>query len=133
MTYKLMIEQKPVFLHATVTGWNSRENVIGYLEEILHECIARKCCRVLIEERLEGPRLGTLNVFEIASEGSHRVLGVLKSIAVVDVNAEGDLMQFAENVAVNRSLPVKVFPTIADAEKWLVEKKREASQPIRKK
>jgi|GEM_PF-6219226 len=41
MTYKLMIEQKPVFLHATVTGWNSRENVIGYLEEIIHECKAR--------------------------------------------------------------------------------------------
>ena len=128
MTYNLMIEQKPVFLHATVTGRNSKENVIGYLEEILHECLVRNCFRVLIEERLEGPRLGTFNVFEIASEGSHRVSGLLKSIAFVDVNAEGDLMHFAETVAVNRSLPVKVFPTVADAEKWLVEKAREASQ-----
>ena len=59
MTYKLMIEQKPVFLHATVTGRNSKKNVASYLEEILHECLVRKCFRVLIEERLEGPRLGT--------------------------------------------------------------------------
>jgi hypothetical protein len=37
MTYKLIIEQNPVFLHATVTGRNSKENVAGYLEKILHD------------------------------------------------------------------------------------------------
>jgi hypothetical protein len=30
-------------------------------------------------------------------------------------------MKFAETVAVNRGLPVKVFSTVSDAEKWLVE------------
>lgn len=29
-------------------------------------------------------------------------------------------MHFAETVAVNRSLPVAVFATVADAEKWLL-------------
>ena len=70
MIYELTIDQKPTYLHAIVTGRNSRENVARYLEEILHECIARRYFRVLIEERLEGPRLGTLDVFEIVSEGS---------------------------------------------------------------
>jgi hypothetical protein len=56
MTYKLTIDQKPTHLHAIVTGCNGRENVARYLEEIRHECIARRCFRVLIEERLEGPR-----------------------------------------------------------------------------
>jgi hypothetical protein len=56
MTYKLTIDQKPTYLHAIVTGCNGRENVARYLEEIRHECIARRCFRVLIEERLEGPR-----------------------------------------------------------------------------
>jgi hypothetical protein len=129
MEYKLTIEQKPAYLHAIVSGRNSRENVASYLEEILRECAARKCTRVLIEERLEGPRLGTLDVFEIASEGSLRTFGILKSIAYVDVNAEGGLMHFAETVAVNRSVPVRVFPTVAEGEKWLVEKEREDSQP----
>jgi hypothetical protein len=120
MTYKLTIEQKPTYLHAVVTGLNSKENVARYLEEVLNECKARNCSRLLIEERLEGPRLGTLDVFEIASEGSMRAFGMLTAIAYVDINAKGDLMHFAETVAVNRALPVVVFSSVADAEKWLM-------------
>jgi hypothetical protein len=74
---------------------------------------------VLIEKRLEGPRLGTMDVFQIASEGSSRARGFFKAIAYVDVNAEDDLMKFAETVAVNRALPVRVFSSVSDAEKWL--------------
>lgn len=129
MTYELTIDQKPTYLHAIVTGHNSKENVARYLEEISHECISRRCFRVLIEERLEGPRLGTLEVFEIASEGSRRAFGMIKAMAYVDVNAEGDLMQFAETVAVNRMLPVTVFSTVADAEKWLRDAERGGAEP----
>jgi hypothetical protein len=120
MTYALTIDQKPTYLHAIVTGRNSRENVQRYLEEVLQECIAHGCFRVLIEERLEGPRLGTLEVFEIVARGSSRAFGILQAIAYVDVNAEGDLMQFAETVAVNRALPMTVFSTVAEAETWLL-------------
>ena len=129
MTYNLTVEHNPAYLHAIVTGRNTRENVVRYLEEICRECTARNCYRVLIEERLEGERLGTLDVFEIASQGSSRAFGLLKSIAYVDVNAEGGLMQFAETVAVNRLVPVKVFAKVADAEAWLLEKDREGTQP----
>jgi hypothetical protein len=128
VTYKLTISQKPTYLHAIVTGWNSRENVARYLEEILHECTARSCFRVLIEERLEGPRLEMMDVFRIASEGSNPARGIFKAIAYVDVNAEGDLMQFAETVAVNRALPVAVFSTVAGAEKWLLNMEREGTE-----
>jgi hypothetical protein len=121
MTYTLTINPKPTYLHAIVTGLNSRENVEGYLQEILLECTSRSCNRVLIEERLEGPRLGMLEVFNIASEGSIRALGMFKAIAYVDVNAGNDLMQFAETVSTNRGLRVKVFSTVAEAEKWLLD------------
>jgi hypothetical protein len=120
MTYELTIDQKPAYLHAIVRGPNSVENVAGYVEEIRRECTARGCFRVLIEERLEGPRLGTPDVFQIASAGSGSARGVFQAIAYVDVNAESRLMQFAETVAVNRGLPVAVFSTVADAEKWLL-------------
>ena len=30
-------------------------------------------------------------------------------------------MQFAEDVAVNRAVPVRVFATVAEAERWLDE------------
>jgi hypothetical protein len=129
MTYIITIDQKPAYLHVIVTGQNSRENVARYLEETLRECMARSCFRVLIEERLDGPRLGTLDVFEIASEESSKAEGLLKAIAYVDVNAEGNLMQFAETVAVNRGLPVVVFSTVADAEKWLLSEDRGGTEP----
>ena len=131
MTYELTIDQKPTYLHAIVTGRNSRENVARYLEEIRNECRARRCFSVLIEERLEGRRLGTLEVFKIVSEGSLRAVGIFKAIAFVDVNAAGDLMQFAETVAVNRALPVAVFSTVADAEQWLLDEDRGGAEPRR--
>ncbi|HZV54004.1 MAG TPA: hypothetical protein VFF82_03605 [Rhodocyclaceae bacterium] len=119
MPYELTIIQERTYLHATVRGLNTSENVRHYLEEIIRECAARNCNRVLVEERLEGPRLDTIDVFQIVSEESGRVIGRLAAMAYVDMNASGDLMRFAETVAVNRGLPVKVFQSVGDAEKWL--------------
>jgi hypothetical protein len=124
MAYKLTIDQKPTYLHAIVTGWNSKETVVRYLEELMRECTARNCFRVLIEEHLEGPRLGTMEVFDVAIDGSKRYGRILKAMAIVDVNSEGNLMRFAETVAINRGLPVAVFSTVADAERWLFDKDR---------
>jgi hypothetical protein len=120
VTYQLAISAKPTYLHVVVTGENSRDTVARYMDEVMQECHARNCPRVLIEERLQGPRLGTLDVFSLAAGGSMRYMGALKSLAYVDVNASGDTMQFAENVAVNRGFPVRVFTTVEAAEKWLL-------------
>jgi CO dehydrogenase/acetyl-CoA synthase gamma subunit (corrinoid Fe-S protein) len=121
VSYSLTFTQKPTYLHAVVTGSNTKENVTHYLEEIHRECTARRSSKLLIEERLVGPRLGTVDVFQIAVEGSRRAQGKFKAIAFVDVNAQGDLMKFSETVATNRGLPVKVFASVADAEKWLLD------------
>jgi len=124
MSYKLTILEKPTYLHAIVTGENTKENVARYLEEILRECKARNCFQILIEEHLEGPRLGTTDVFQIAAIGSDHAQGRFKVIAYVDANADGKLMKFAETVAVNRGVPVRIFPSVSDAEKWLLEQDR---------
>ena len=119
MTYTLTIEQKLEYLHAVVTGRNTRENVERYMEQVFRECQARGCSKLLVEERLDGPRLGALEVFEVVSGGASRFVGVATAIAYVDVNAVGDMMNFAEDVAVNRAMPVRVFPNVEDAERWL--------------
>ena len=119
MSYQLTVTDKKDYLHAVVTGQNTRENVMNYLEDVLRECVSRNCSRVLIEERLEGPRLGTMDVFDIAAEGSRNARGKLQASAYVDVNVKGDLMWFGEQVAVNRGLPIAVFSTVAAAEEWL--------------
>lgn len=124
MTYQLTINRESDYLHAIVTGQNSQQNVALYLDEIMQERKATDCYRILIEERLEGPRLEALDIFDVVSEGSSRVMGLLSAVAFVDVNAEGDLMQFAETVAVNRALPVRYFSTVTKARKWLVDQAR---------
>jgi hypothetical protein len=120
MSYVLRIEPRPNYLHAVVTGRNTRHNVLRYIEDLLRECEARGCWYVLVEERLEGPRLGTMDVFEIASQRGRPLGSNVRGVAYVDVNASGDLMKFAEDVAVNRGYPVRVFSTVDAAEKWLV-------------
>ena len=119
MAFTVTITQKPTYLHAVISGENSAENVRSYLQQIQRECQARKCPRVLVEERLEGPRLGIVDVYRIVSEQTVRALGQIEVIAYVDVNAEGDLMKFAEDVAVNRHLRVAVFSSVPDAELWM--------------
>ena len=127
MDYTLTIHEKPIYLHAVVMGQNSRQTVQKYLQELHTHCIARSCFRVLLEERLEGPRLGMMDVFSIASEASIDAAGTFKALAYVDVNGQGDLMQFAETVATNRRMPVVVFSNVADAEQWLLSEDREGS------
>ena len=119
MSYELTIEHKADYLHFIVRGRNTTDNVTRYMQEVIHECAARKCFRVLIEERLEGPRLGTMEVFSMVTSGAKRYQGMLEALAFVDLNAEGGVMRFAEDVAVNRGIPVRVFRTLDGAQQWL--------------
>ena len=120
MTYHLTITQKSAYLHAIVTGEHSKSNVVGFLRDVLRECVNRQCFKVLIEERLEGPSLGLLEVFEIVLGGNIETSGKLKAIAYIDVNADASLMKFVEDVAVNRAMPLRIFQTVPEAEKWLL-------------
>jgi hypothetical protein len=119
VAYQLKIEQKTGFLHCTVTGSNTPTVVRAYMQEIMQESAARGCPRLLIEEHLEGPRLGTMEVFALVTSGAKLFHGLLDALAFVDVNAEADVMRFAEDLAVNRGIPVKVFRTVEGAEQWL--------------
>ena len=120
MAYQLKIEQKPGYLHFKVTGRNTADNVARYMQEVMQECTARRCPRVLIEENLEGARLGTMEVFTMVTAGAKRYHGMLEALAFVDLNSEGGVMRFAEDVAVNRGIPVRVFRTVEGAENWLL-------------
>lgn len=124
MSYQLTITEKPGYLHCIVTGRNTLENVAAYLQELARECETRNCFRVLIEEHLIGRRLETWDVYQVVTEGSARNLARFQAMAYVDVNAEGELMKFAETVASNRGLPMTVFATVPEAENWLTSKGR---------
>ena len=122
MSFEMTLTEKPGYLHAVVTGQNTLENVMLYLQELHQECAARGINRVLIEERLTGRRLETWDVYQIAAEGSQKGAGKFEAVAYVDVNASGELMKFAETVANNRGIPMNLFSNVADAEAWLKKK-----------
>ena len=119
MAYEITFDRQPQFLRATITGENSADSVSRYMQDIVQECERQDCFRVLIDERLEGPRLGADDVFVVASEGAMSAMGVFQAIAYVDEQM-GDMSQFAETVAINRGMPVKAFLDVAAAEQWLL-------------
>ena len=119
MAFDLKFAEKARYLHAVVTGDNTKDDVVGYLHALMHECRLRGTTRLLIEERLTGPRLGPVDVFDIAAQGSTEAAGIVQAIAFIDVHAVGETMKFAENVAVNRGLPIRMFAAVVDAEAWL--------------
>jgi hypothetical protein len=128
LTYELTIVQKPGYLHGTVTGQNSRENVAEYLRQGLRECVSRGYTHALIEAHLQGPRLPLWDIFEIAAEHSKLDMGVFKAIAYVDARAPAALLTFIQHVTGNRGLPLGVFNSVAAAEQWLAARIDEDSQ-----
>jgi hypothetical protein len=121
--YQIQIEDRGTYLHARVTGRNTREAIRGYLDELNARCASSGHTAVLIEEALEGPSLPMLEIFKIASDVYGQRRPVARSIAFVDVNPEHCRrnMKFAEDVAVNRGVNIRVFGRLEDAEKWLAE------------
>jgi hypothetical protein len=127
MDLRIEYEDRRDYLKVTVAGTNSREAVMAYFADLREECLRRHRSRVLIEERLDGPRLDVMDVFTIASEGSINALGEFDAIAYVD-SRMGSMAEFAETVAVNRGMPVAIFNNVDDAERWLLEQKSGVGQ-----
>jgi len=126
MSYEITFSQRSDYVHATVTGTNSRETVFNYMADVLAECKKLDCFRVLIEERLEGPRLQAMEVFSISSEGSMEVLGIFDAIAYVDEQM-GEMRHFVGTVAINRGRPIGAFATVPEAEAWLARRRADVN------
>jgi len=120
MDYSIAIEQRDKYLYVRVRGDNVPATIMRYLKEAYEACRDTQCPNVLIEENLDGPTLGVLEVFEVVSKNSH-VFPVVQRVACVDVNPAHDpaRMKFAETVAVNRGLNVRNFATLSEAVTWI--------------
>lgn len=121
MPYSLTVEPKTNYLRVSVQGTNTPENVMNYLAEVRAKCLELNFTSVLIEENLQGPGLNIVDIFEVVNKASTRTYSLPLHIAYIDVNPDHEKrrMDFAESVAVNRGVDVKIFSSIAEAEKWL--------------
>jgi len=119
--YRLTIAVKPTYVHAKVEGARTPENAARFLREAHEACISAGRTAVLMEMHLSGPSLGTINIFHVISQASPRG-AMLRRIGYVDTfEGEPDAPRFAETVAKNRGVNVRLFEDLASADRWLSE------------
>lgn len=119
MSYLLTITEHPSFLHAKVTGTNNAENALRFLEEAYAACMQRGQSAVLLEMDLSGPSLESASIFRVIAQRSADG-AKLRKIAYVDKSERGpEKVKFAETVAINRGVNVRLFPDVESATRWL--------------
>ena len=123
-TYSVQIEQKKGYLHARITGENTPEVTRAYVVDLIDACRKAKCSAILVEENLEGPRMGAGELYAIVHDLHEQFRSAIERAAFVDVNPmrSNENMRFVENASFNRGASVAGFPTVAQAEAWLRER-----------
>ena len=119
MSYTLSIDKKGSYLHAVVRGTNDRETILAYFQEVRAACQKRDCYRVLIEERLEGPRFPPEILLPLMAEVVATAGATFEQLAYVDVMAVTDNVLRLASQVVQKGARVGVFDTVAEAEAWL--------------
>ena len=121
MAYQLTIEERPTYVYARVDGDLTPANALRFLEEAHAACVRFGRTDVLLDMQLHGPNLSTTNIYEVISQ---RALpgSTLRKIAYVPYGGgDPSMAHFAETVAINRGVNVRLFATVAAAEQWLLE------------
>ena len=121
-SFNITVMAEGNFLHVSVTGKNTVENVRHYLEEIYKTCAERGFSAVLIEENLSGPSLPPAEAYKIVTKASALTSPILNKIAYVDINPEHlpSIADLGETVARDRGANVRVFRDVGEAEEWLL-------------
>ena len=118
MPYDLQITQRPKYLHALGTGERTVPNAMRFLKDAYDACLKARLQRLLLEMNFSGPSLDTFAVYQIISARSPEG-AMLSRIAYVEASPEEEKAEFAETVALNRSVNVRLFPDVASAAAWL--------------
>jgi len=117
--YKLTTEERQGYLYAKMTSErDSFETTMAAVMEVAGLCAARKATRLLVEHDMPG-QLSTLDVYKMAAQLPKLFHGV--DVAFVIHRSEvPDNPQFLENVARNLGATGRLFPTVEEAEAWLL-------------
>jgi hypothetical protein len=104
-----------------VDGELTPANALRFLEDAHAACVKSGRTAVLLDMQLRGPNMPTTSVYEVisqrAADGSK-----LRKIAYVPYDSgDPSMAHFAETVAINRGVNVRIFESVAAAEGWLSE------------
>jgi hypothetical protein len=117
--YELKVEVRPDYLHATAAGDRTADNVFRFLRESYAACVESEKSRLLLEMRLTGSRLGTLGIYRVISDRSADGARLRRIAYVEDPLDNVEEARFAETVAVNRAVNVRLFTDVSEAARWL--------------
>lgn len=119
--YELTLEERPAYLHARVVGPRTPENALRYLEEVYAACLRTGLSQVLLEMAFSGPSLGPSGILRVVSERSADGAR-LRKVAYVEASMDGQQRaRFAETVAINRAVNLRLFESVGEAARWLEE------------
>jgi len=116
--YRMEVALHETYLHATVYGAHTPENALRFLRDVHEACVANRKDSVLLDMRFDGPTMGTSSIFSVVQERSS--MGrELRRIAYVDAARDPEKTKFAETVARNRGVNVRLFGSVEEAKQWL--------------
>jgi hypothetical protein len=117
----ISIEYTGNIIICRVNGSNSEANVIRYLNDVHHAMEEHRCGKVLVVENLSGPGLGLVTMYHIIRAAKKTILSLPHAIAYIDMNPEHDhrSLKFAETVALNRFINIRLFSDTTEAAQWL--------------
>ena len=119
MEYQIGIEAHPTYLVVTAWGDHTIANASRFLREAHEACVAHGVDCVVLDFRLEGPSLGPAGIFAVTA-GQADAGKKLKRIAYVDATSrEESRKRFAETVAFNRGVNVRLFGNLDEAKRWM--------------
>ena len=116
---QVSIEGKPTYRHTKVVGPRTPGNAIRYLEEVYAACLRTGQLQVLLEMAFSGPSMGPSGILRVVSERSADGAR-LRKVAYVEASMDGQQRaKFAETVAINRAVNVRLFENVGQAVHWL--------------
>ena len=119
--YRLVIVDHPSYLKATVTGEHNAPNALRFLTEAFDACAKSGHSALLLEFNLTGPSLDSSSIFDVVAQRT-AIAAKLRKIAYVDranFGRDPEKMKFAETVAMNRGVNVRLFHDLETAGAWL--------------
>jgi len=117
--YKFTAEPHSGYMHTRAEGRRTPENLGRFLQDTYLACVKAGKSSVLLEVRLVGESLPLNSIFEVISRRSADG-GKLRKIAYVEQgSAILERSMFAETVAKNRGVNVRLFSDLEGARLWL--------------
>lgn len=121
MAYTVAPNDQGEYVHVVHQGVADAAEILRAQAEAVEALTARRWSRFLVDLRQVENAYSTMDHFNLVSSSAARSEIIRSAIAIVVDPVDLDDFRFAEDVAFNRGLRLKVFTDAGGAAAWLVE------------